>query len=114
MYVALGPTRRSEETRAPSIRIRVRPRARPRTAGTAAWPSETLETPATLSRVCVRLNGWRASMSGFGTIVVPLAGDEVMVGAAPAVTVTLSSASGWTSIVAGPVSGTVSTRIGFM
>ena len=51
MYVALGPTRRSEETRAPSIRMRLRPRARPRIAGTAAWPSETEDTPATFSTV---------------------------------------------------------------
>ena len=41
MNVALGPARRSELTRAPSIKISVRPRARPRMAGTAACPSET-------------------------------------------------------------------------
>ena len=43
--VALAPTRRSEVTRAPSMRISVRPRASPRTAGTAAWPSDTWLTP---------------------------------------------------------------------
>ncbi len=41
MNVALGPTRRSDETRLPSISNNVRPRASPRTAGTEAWPSDT-------------------------------------------------------------------------
>ena len=50
--------------------MRLRPRASPRIAGTAAWPSETEDTPATFSTACVRLSGWRDSMSCFGTIVV--------------------------------------------
>ena len=43
--VPLGPTRRSAVTRPPSIRNSVRPRASPRTAGTAACPSETWLMP---------------------------------------------------------------------
>ena len=72
--VALGPTRRSAVTRAPSIRISVRPAAKPRMAGTAACPSDTLDTPATFSSACVRLIGARVSMSSSVTSVVPLAG----------------------------------------
>ncbi len=44
-------------------------------------------------------------MSAFGTMVVPLAGVASIVGAAPAVTMTLSSASGSTSMRTGPVDG---------
>ena len=53
-------------------------------------------------------------MSCFGTIVVPLAGVASIVGAAPAVTITLSSAIGSTSIDTGPSAGIVSTVKGRM
>ena len=74
-------------------------------AGTAAWPSETEDTPATFSTACVRFEGWRDSMSSLGTMVVPLAGVASIVGAAPAVTITLSSAIGSTSMTTGPSFG---------
>ena len=70
--------------------------------------------PATFSRDCVRFRGCRDSMSAFGTIVVPATGLDSIVGAAPAVTVTLSSASGATSITTGPSAGIASTRTGRM
>ena len=53
-------------------------------------------------------------MSAFGTMVVPLAGVASIVGAAPAVTMTLSSASGSTSIRMGRSTGIVSTVTGRM
>src|SRR6478672_6471416 len=53
-------------------------------------------------------------MSAFGTIVVPLAGGDSIEGAAPAVTVTLSSAIGRTLIATTPSLGTDVTRNGFM
>ena len=58
--------------------------------------------------------GWRDSMSAFGTIVVPLAGGDSIEGAAPAVTLTLSSTIDRTVIVTGPSAGTAVTRKGFM
>ncbi len=101
MNVALGPTRRSELTRAPSIRISVRPRARPRIAGTAACPSETWLTPATFSSACIRLVGCRTAMSRPLTLVAPAAGVESMLGADPDIVtdsltsgVTVSTSSG--------------------
>ena len=83
-------------------------------AGTAAWPSETDDTPATFSTAWVRLSGWRDSMSCFGTIVVPLPGVASIVGAAPAVTITLSSTIGSTSIDTGPSAGIAATVKGRM
>ena len=69
-----GPTRRSAVTRAPSIRISVRPAASPRIAGTAAWPSEMVATPATFSSDWATCIGWRLRRSSAGTVVTPLAG----------------------------------------
>ena len=113
-YKAPGPARRSELARAPSIRIRLRPFARPRMAGTEVCAGAVRETPATFSRVSARLAGWRDSMSAFGTIVVPLAGGDSIEGAAPAVTLTLSSTIGRTAIATSPSAGTAVTRKGFM
>ena len=111
--VALGPTRRSDVTRAPSMRISVRPRARPRIAGTAACPSDTTDTPATFSSNCVRLAGCRTSISRAVRRVVPLPGAVSIRGALPA-TVTDSSSRGAISSTMVPVDGITSTRTGFM
>ena len=73
----------------------MRPRARPRIAGTAAWPSETWLTPATFSIACIRLVGWRTAMSRPLTLVAPAAGVVSMLGAEPE-TVTDSLTSGAT------------------
>ena len=110
-YVALGPTRLSEVTRAPSIRMSVLPLARPRITGTAACPSETLLTPGTFSSACVRLTGWRTSISVRDRSVVAFPGAVSMSGAVPAVTVTDSSMRGDTRI-SKPDSGIDSTRYG--
>src|SRR5688500_17707767 len=83
MKVALAPTRRSELTRAPSIKIKVRPRARPRIAGTAAWPSDTWLTPATFSIACIRLAGWRTATSRADRLAVAAPGVDSMLGADP-------------------------------
>ncbi len=53
-------------------------------------------------------------MSAFGTMVIALAGADSIVGAAPAVTVTASSARGWTEMTTGPDSGSAATGNGFM
>src|SRR4051812_26707544 len=83
-------------------------------AGTAFWAAATRERPATFSTVSARLEGWRDSMSPFGTIVVPLAGGDSIDGAAPAVTLTLSSTIGRTLMVTSPAAGIDVTRKGFM
>ena len=96
--VALGPTRRSEVTRAPSISSSTRPRARPRMAGTAAWPSETWLMPGTVSSACSRCSGARVASCRRDRSVVAAAGEASMLGAAPR-TVTDSSANASTCTV---------------
>ena len=59
-------------------------------AGTAACPSETGDTPATVSRSWERLAGWRTRNSRAGSTTAALPGVPSMPGAAPAVTVTVS------------------------
>ena len=65
-------------------------------AGTAACPSDTLETPAIPSSACVRLAGWRFRISCAGSNDVALPSVASMSGAAPAVTVTVSLTRGET------------------
>jgi hypothetical protein len=110
MYDALGPARRSEVTRAPSMMMSVRPRARPRTAGTAAWPSDTWFTPATFSMACARFVGWRTSTSRLLSVVVPRR-RGLDAGAEP-VTVTASLRA--TTVMACGPSPSDSTTTGFM
>ncbi len=99
--VALGPTRRSDVTRAPSMRSSTRPRAMPRIAGTAACPSDTWLTPGTVSSACRRCSGERRWSCVRERSVVAAAGAASMLGAAPT-TVTDSSPSGstWTVVSA--------------
>src|SRR5687767_7821605 len=106
MKVALGPTRLSEVTRLPSIRIKVRPRARPRTAGTAACPSDTWFTPGTFSTICIRFAGPRCATSARDSIVMAAPSEASILGATPAVTSTSSlttdsteSVSVWPSVL---------------
>ncbi len=86
----------------------VRPRAKPRMAGTAACPSETWLTPATFSIACIRLVGCRTAMSRPLTLVAPAAGVVSMLGADPdtitdsltsGATVTTSSCSALSSLI---------------
>jgi len=79
----------------------VRPPERPRTAGTAAWPSETVAAPATFSNAWARFTGERPSRSRAGSKVAPLAGGPSRLGALPAVTVTDSSNTEATSTTSG-------------
>ena len=112
--VALAPTRRSEFTRAPSMRMRVRPLDRPRSAGTAAWPSLTWFTPGTFSSACTRLHGIRVWISACDRLVVAADGVASMSGAAPE-TVTRSLTSASTVTVSGwSPPGSDSTSRGFM
>ena len=112
--VALAPTRRSEFTRAPSMRMRVRPLDRPRSAGTAACPSLTWFTPGTFSSACTRLDGIRVWISACDTLVVADAGVASMSGAAPE-TVRRSLTSASTVMVSGSSpAGSASTSRGFM
>ena len=111
--VALGPARRSEFTRAPSMRMRVRPLDRPRSAGTAAWPSLTWFTPGTFSSACTRLAGIRVCSSACDRLVVAAPGVASMSGAAPdTVTRSLTSASTVTTSGSSPV-GSAVTSCGF-
>src|SRR5687767_2564382 len=111
MKVALAPTRRSELTRAPSIKINVRPRARPRIAGTAAWPSDTWLTPATFSMACIRFAGWRTATSRADRLDVAAPGVDSMLGADPD-TVTDSLRTGATVISNSVAGSSDSIRIG--
>ena len=92
----------------------MRPRASPRIAGTAAWPSDTVDAPATFSSICVRFTGCRAVMSVDVRSVIPLPGAVSIHGAAPAVTLTVSETSGATSTVSGPFAGRRWTSTGRM
>ena len=83
-------------------------------AGTAAWPSDTVDTPATVSSACVRLAGWRFWISRDGSSVVALAIVASMSGAVPAVTVTVSSTSAEIRTSSGPSAGIASTRTGLV
>src|SRR5688572_21113456 len=94
--VALGPTRRSDVTRPPSTSSSVRPRARPRMAGTAACPSETWLTPGTVSSACIRFSGALCAICREESSVIPAAGVVVTLGATPT-TVNDSSRSGLTA-----------------
>ncbi len=69
----------------------MRPAASPRSAGTAAWPSDWVDAPATFSRAWARFEGAREDTSAAVTRVMPLAGGPSRPGALPAVTVTDSS-----------------------
>ena len=101
--VALGPTRRSDVTRPPSISSSVRPRAMPRIAGTDACPSDTWLMPGTVSSACSRCSGERCAICRDDSIVVAAAGVALMLGAAPT-TLRDSCASGLISTVSSPPS----------
>ncbi len=108
---AFAPARRSVDALLPSTMINVRPRARPRTAGTAAWPSEIAPTPGTPSSAWVSVGACRRSRSPVVRSVAEAAGAVLMDGETPrTVTNWLSAAS--IDSVSSCASSIVVTRIG--